>query len=200
MKQERRANRRGWLPLAIGAAGLAAGLVIGGARAVKELELSSEWELDAPAERVFELLLDTRNYAEWWPDMAGRIDTGGQTLTVGTVVQGAARLPIGVIPIPLPALHFTVRFPQIERNQRIRARVTGDVTGIAEWVLVPQDQGTILKNNTRLRLTHPLVNLAALALPESAWRANLEGMLLEACAGLRRALEFTEAELAVYRR
>lgn len=198
MKQERRAKKRSWLPLAIGAAGLAAGMVIGGARVVKELELSSEWEVDAPAERVFELLLETRSYAEWWPGIAGHIESGGQTLTVGTVVQGAAHLPMGFI--PLPALRFTVRFPQIERNLRIRARVTGDVTGIAEWVLVPQDQGVILKSNTRLRLTHPLVNLVALALPESTWRTHLETLLLEARAGLRRALEFTEAEVAVSRR
>ncbi len=182
----------------MGAAGLATGLVIGGARAVKELEFSSEWEIDAPAERVFELLLDTRSYAGWWHGIVGRVDTGGQTLTVGTVVQGAARLPVGSI--PLPALRFTVRFPQIERNQRIRARVTGDVTGIAEWVLVPQHQGVILKSNVRLRLTHPLVNLAALILPESAWRTNLEALLLEVRAGLRRALEFTEAEAVVSRR
>ncbi len=198
MQQERRAKKHSWLPLAMGAAGLAAGLVIGGARVVKELELSSEWEIDAPAERVFDLLLDTRSYAEWWPGIASRIDTGGQRLTGGTVVQGAAHLPIG--PIPLPALRFTIRFPQIERNQRIRARVTGDVTGIAEWVLVPQEQGVILKSNSRLRLTHPLVNLAALVLPESAWRTNLEALLLEVRAGLRRALEFTETEIAVSRR
>jgi|GEM_PF-1801672 len=199
MQKERRAKKRGWIPLALGAAGLATGLVIGGARAVKEVEISSEWEINAPVERVFEMLLDTRNYAEWWPEMAGRTNTGAPAINASTVAQCVAPLPISFLPFS-PALHMTIRFPQIERNQRIRARLTGDVTGIVEWVLAPQDRGVILKNNTRLRLTRPLLNLAVLALPESAWRANLESMLREARAGLRRALEFTEADLTVSRR
>ncbi|HEY7357739.1 MAG TPA: hypothetical protein VH590_14780, partial [Ktedonobacterales bacterium] len=74
------------------------------------------------------------------------------------------------------------------------------VSGIAEWVIVSQRGGVILKNNTRLRLTNPLLNLAALLLPESFWRANLERMLLEVRVGLRSALEFAEAEYALYRR
>jgi hypothetical protein len=62
MEHERRARNRFLIPLAIGAAGLATGIVLGGARAVKEVELSSEWEIAAPAEQIFEMLLDARNY------------------------------------------------------------------------------------------------------------------------------------------
>ncbi len=202
MANERRASKRGWrLPLALGAAGLAAGLVIGGARAVKEIEVSSEWEIDAPAEEVFEMLLDTRTYAAWWPEMAGHTNSGGPFITASTVARCVARLPIAFLPFR-PALHVTLRFPQIERNRRIRARLTGDVVGIAEWVLVPQGAGAgvILKNNTRLRLSNPLLNLAVLLLPESAWRPHLERLLLEARADLRRTLEFAEARFALARR
>lgn len=198
MENERRARKRGWLPLALGAAGLATGLVIGGARAVKEIEVSSEWEINAPAEQVFEMLLDTRNYAEWWPEMAGHTNTNGPLINASTVARCVARLPVSFLPF-LPALHMTIRFPQIERNLRIRARLTGDVSGIAEWLIVPQGEGVILKNNTRLRLTNPLLNLAALVLPESSWRTNLETMLREARAGLRRTLEFADAEFALSR-
>lgn len=197
MKQERRKSR-GWLPLALGAAGLAAGVVIGGAWAVKEVELSSEWEIDAPAEKVFEALLDTGNYAEWWPQISAHSTPGGPRISAATVVQAAMRLPLTLLPVA-PTLHVTVRFPQIERNLRIRARLTGDVVGISEWMFVPQGGGVILKNNTRLRLANPLMNLAVLALPESAWRGSLESLLLEARAGLHRALEYTEADLAVSR-
>lgn len=199
MEKERRASKHIWIPLAVGAAGLVAGVALGGARAVKEVELSSEWEIGAPAEQVFEMLLDTRNYAEWWPEMAGQTNTRGPLITASTVAQCVARLPVSFLPF-LPALHVTLRFPQIERDQRIRVRLTGDVSGIAEWVIVSQRGGVVLKNNTRLRLTSPLLNLAALLLPESVWRANLERMLLEVRAGLRSALEFAEAEYALYRR
>ena len=198
MEHERRARNRFLIPLAIGAAGLATGIVLGGARAVKEVELSSEWEIAAPAEHIFEMLLDTRNYAEWWPDLVGEVNSTGPFITAGTVVQCAAHAPVAFLPF-LPALRFTIRFPQIERQQRIRARLTGDVSGIAEWVIVPLGAGVILKNNTRLRLSNPLLNLAALVLPESAWRSHLEQMLLEVRAGLRRSLEFAEAEFALYR-
>ncbi len=199
MENERRARKHIWIPLAVGAAGLAAGTVLGGARAVKEVELSSEWEIDAPADQVFEMLLDTRNYAEWWPEMAGQTNTKGPFITASTVAHCVARVPVAFLWF-LPALHVTLRFPQIERDQRIRARLTGDVSGIAEWVIVPRRGGVILKNNTRLRLTNPLLNLAALLLPESAWRSNLERQLLEVRVGLRRALEFAEAEFVLYRR
>jgi hypothetical protein len=199
MEQERRARKHAWLPLALGAAGLATGLVIGGARAVKDVEISSEWEIDAPAEQVFALLLDMRNYAGWWPEMVCQATTKGPLITTGTVAHCVARVPIAFLPF-LPLLHITIRFPQIERNQRIRARLTGDVIGIAEWVLVPQGASVTLKNNMRLRLSNPLLNLAALLLPESAWRVNLEQRLLEMRAGLKRVLEFAEAEMAVYRR
>ncbi|HLV98625.1 MAG TPA: SRPBCC family protein [Ktedonobacterales bacterium] len=198
MANEGGAKKHRWIPLALGAAGLATGLVIGGARAVKEIEISSEWEIDAPAEQVFEMLLDTRNYAEWWPEIAGHANTAGPFITARTVARCAARVPVSFLPF-LPALHMTLHFPQIERNQRIRARLTGDVSGIAEWVIVPHGAGVVLKNNTRLRLTHPLLNLAALVLPEASWRLNLERMLLEARVGLRRTLEFPEAELALAR-
>ena len=198
MKQERRKSR-GWLPLALGAAGLAAGVVIGGAWAVKEVELSSEWEIDTLAEKVFEALLNTSNYAEWWPQISAHSTPGGSRISKATVVQAAMRLPLTLLPVA-PTLHMTVRFPQIERNLRIRARLTGDVVGISEWMLVPQADGVvILKNNTRLRLANPLINLAVLALPESSWRGSLESLLLEARAGLHRTLEYTEADLAVSR-
>lgn len=198
MGQERRKSR-GWLPLALGAAGLAAGVVIGGAWAVKEVELSTEWEIDAPKASVFDALLDSRNYAEWWPQISAHSMPGGPRIGTATVVRAAMRLPLALLPVA-PTLHVTVRFPQIERNLRIRARLTGDVVGISEWVLVPQGDGVILKNNTRLRLAHPLINLAALALPESSWRGSLEQLLLEARIGLHRVLEYTEANLAVSRR
>ena len=198
MERERRKGR-GWLPLALGAAGLAAGVVIGGAWAVKEVELSSEWEIDAPAEKVVRALLDPSNYAEWWPQISAHSMPGGPRIGAATVVRAAMRLPLSLLPVA-PTLHVTVRFPQIERNLRIRARLTGDVVGISEWVLVPQGGGVvILKNNTRLRLAHPLINLAALALPESAWRGSLEQLLLEARVGLHRVLEYAEADLAVAR-
>lgn len=197
MEQQRRKSR-GWLPLALGAAGLAAGVVIGGAWAVKEVELSTEWEIDTPAEKVFEALLDTGNYAEWWPQISAHSTPGGPRISAATVVQAAMRLPLALLSVA-PTLHMTVRFPQIERNLRIRARLTGDVVGISEWMLVSQGAGVILKNNTRLRLAHPLMNLAVLALPESSWRGSLETLLLEARAGLNRALEYTEADLAVSR-
>lgn len=199
MEQETRSKRRAWLPFLLGAAGLATGVVIGGARAIKEMEISTEWPLNASPDAVFEALLDTRNYAEWWPEISGRTNTGAPAITAASVAQCVAQLPVSLLPF-LPALHFAIRFPQIERPGRIRARLTGDVVGVAEWVIVPQREGgVLLKNNTRLRLARPLMNLAALVLPEKTWRANLEGMLIEARAGLRRALEFTEADLAVSR-
>ncbi len=197
MAQERRKGRS-WLPLALGAAGLAAGVVIGGAWAVKELEISTEWEIDAPPDKVFAALLETDNYADWWPQITAHSTTAGPRLSAATVVQAALRLPLGLLPLS-PTLRVTVRFPQIERNLRIRARLTGDVAGIAEWVLVPQGKGTLLKSNTRLRLAHPLMNLAALALPESTWRSTLEGLLIEVRGGLHRVLESTEADLAFSR-
>jgi hypothetical protein len=199
MEQESRAKRRGWLPLLFGAAGLAAGVVIGGARAVKEIEVAAEWPIDASAEAVFEALLETQNYADWWPECAGKTNTGAALMSQATLAQCV--VPLAFAPLPfLPALHVTVRFPQIDRNLRIRARLTGHVVGIAEWVIVPQREGVVLKNTTRVRLAHPLMNLAALVLPEKSWRANLEGMLLEVRAGLGRVLEATEADLALSRR
>jgi hypothetical protein len=199
MQQEGRAKRRGWLSLLlIGAAGVAAGVVIGGARAVKEIEVATEWPIDASAEEVFEALLEPGNYADWWPECAGKTNTGLELMGKATVVQCVVPLPFSPLPL-LPALHVTARFPQIERNLRIRARLTGQVAGIAEWVIVPQHEGVVLKLNARVRLAHPLMNLAALALPEKTWRAHLEGMLLEMRAGLRRALESTEAALALSR-
>lgn len=200
MEQERRTKRRGWLaPLLVGAAGLAAGVVIGGARAVKEIEVAAEWPLNASAEEVFEALLETHHYADWWPECAGKTNTGAPLISKATVAECVVPLPVSPLPL-LPALHVTVRFPQIDRNLRIRARLTGQVVGIAEWVIVPQGEGVVLKNNTRLRLSHPLMNLAALVLPEKTWRAHVEGMLLEMRAGLRRALEATEADLALSRK
>jgi hypothetical protein len=199
MEQESRAKGRGWLPLLFGAAGLAVGVVIGGARAVKEIEVAAEWPLRASAEEVFAALLETHNYAEWWPECAGKTNTGAPVLSQAMVAECVVPLPVAPLPW-LPALHVTLRFPQIERNLRIRARLTGQVVGIVEWVIVPQRVGVLLKQNTRLRLAHPLLNLAALLLPEKVWRADVEGMLLEMQAGLQRLLEATEADFALSRK
>jgi hypothetical protein len=200
MGEESRAKRRGWLaPLLVGAAGLAAGVVIGGARAVKEIEVATEWPIDAPPEEVFEALLETHNYADWWPECAGKTNTGLPLISKTTVAECV--VPLSFSPLPfLPALHVTVRFPQMDRNLRIRARLTGQVVGIAEWVIVPQHEGVVLKLNARMRLAHPLMNLAALVVPEKTWRAHLDGMLLEMRSGMRRAVEATEVALALPRR
>lgn len=197
--QKARAKRH--TQLLVGTAAFAAGLTVGGAYLVKDLEISSEWFLEATPQQVFEILRDTNRYALWWPTFVTRINGAVAPISHNLVVRCA--LPLALPRLQrLPPLRFTLRFPQVEKDLRIRARITGDIVGIAEWFLIPQPNGVLLKGMIRARLSRPLLNLLVRCVPERRWRPKWEEILQSArqslqqliVAGNRRARDSTFAQ------
>jgi len=182
MSQERSTTR-----LLMGTMAFAAGLAAGGAYLVKDLELSTEWFIEAPPSRVFATLCATDRYALWWPAFAQR--TNGAVAPIGPNLVVRCLLPV-VVPRWrwLPPLRFTLRFPQVEPNVQIRARITGDITGVAEWLIVPQPHGVLLRGYVRARLSRPLLNLIVRCTPERTWRPAIEETLRQARDRLQRLL------------
>lgn len=178
--------------------GFLAGIAVGAAKAVKELEFSSEWYIDAPVSQVYQALREIDSYHYWWPALATRTNSVVAPINHNLMVRCSMTQPVSFLQ-GLPPLRFTIRFPNVEKDLRIRARFTGDIAGIAEWVVISQAKGTLVKSNSRLRVTNPLTALALLFLPEAIWRSRLEATLAQARDGLRRRLEQAEQDRAFER-
>jgi carbon monoxide dehydrogenase subunit G len=121
--------------------------------------------LEAPAERVWEVLADWRRYPEWMPDVSWvrRLDEeegAGMRLAIRTKVLG--------IPLVTDELLITAWEPP----NRMGVYHKGLVRGAAEWRLEALDGGTRFTWIEDLRMPPPMLGAIALFLYSPVLRWN----------------------------
>ncbi|MGH3433497.1 MAG: SRPBCC family protein [Thermocrispum sp.] len=105
-----------------------------------EYRFRNSWLLAAPADQVYQAVVDVAGYARWWPDVRTvlRIDDDTAELVC------RATLPYRVV----------VRMRRLEEDPvsgRLRVRLTGDLEGSLGSKVLPLDGGT------RLEITQDVV-------------------------------------------
>ncbi|MAO79235.1 SRPBCC family protein [uncultured Nocardioides sp.] len=129
------------------------------------------WHVDAPPERVREVLVDVERYVEWWP----------QVVAVGYLGEGR-----GLV-LCRSALPYTLQLVLTEvlnRPDVLEVGVEGDLEGTVRFELRPEGGGTRLDFAQDVVVPGLLGALSRVARPVLTW--NHDRMMRGCVEGVRR--------------
>lgn len=149
-----------------------------------DYEFLTTWCVDAPIDRVWEVLNESARYPAWWPGVrAVELLRGGDADGVGQVSRFSWR---SLLPY---TLRFDMRVTRVERPYVIEGEATGELEGRGVWRLYDGD-GTAVVYDWRVRTTQPWMNLLGpVARPAFAWNHDL--VMRQGGFGLARELGAT---------
>jgi len=145
-------------------------------RVWREYAFVDEWDVSAPPEAVYDVLIDARTYPRWWRPVYIDVQTGAPP-AVGSVSDQhfKGRLPYH--------LHTHSKLTRLEPGALIEADVDGDLRGRGVWTLTAIPGGTHLRFDWTVHADRPLLRtLTPLLRP--ALRANHNWAIARAIEGL----------------
>src|SRR5688500_3901867 len=147
-----------------------------------DYEFLTTWCIDAPIDRVFELLNDSASFPDWWKSVAStEILEPGDDENVGQLVRYSWR---GALPYTLT---FDSRVTRVEPPHLIEGQATGELEGVGVWRLFSGAGSTAVLYTWRVRTTKPWMNVwGPLLRPGFRW--NHDRVMLEGGEGLARRL------------
>ena len=109
-----------------------------------------EWDVDAPQEHIFDILVDTRSYPEWWTPtyLSGESEGPPEPGSVSRV-RFKSKLPF--------VFKATSRLVRVNRPHEFEANVEGDLRGVAVWTLTPRNGKVHVRFDWRVFADHPLI-------------------------------------------
>ena len=139
------------------------------------------WHLDAPIDRVYEVLKESGDYPRWWKGVESvEMLAHGDEHGVGQVDRHAWR---SALPYTLV---FDARVTRVEELRLIEAQITGELEGIGVWRLFA-GEGTAVVFDWRVRTTRTWMNrLGPIARPVFIW--NHDRVMAAGGIGLAREL------------
>jgi uncharacterized protein YndB with AHSA1/START domain len=143
---------------------------------VREYVFVDEWDVAAPAERVFDALADPRTYPAWWRPVYISAEADGPP----EVGREASQHFKGRLPY---TLRTTSRIVALERPHRVEAQVEGDLAGVGIWTLTPAGASTHVRFDWRVRPGRALLRYLTPAL-RPAFRWNHAWAIARAIDGL----------------
>jgi len=144
--------------------------------------LLSQWRIDAPLARVWDVLYDPTGWPAWWPYVASvdRLDSGDPD-GIGTRYRfhWTSRLPYSI--------RITTRVAEVTSLQTIRAIASGDLQGEGTWRLRSVGDATLVEYTWRVALDRAWMRLfAPLLRPVFTWNHN--AVMAAGESGLQRLL------------
>lgn len=138
----------------------------------------TDWELTAPIEQVFEVLAHPEVFEAWWPSV-----TRSALVSEGDADELGARSRYTIQGPLLYTMTFDLKTIEVERPNRLRTVVRGDLVGTGTFLLEPAGAGTRVRFNWDVATTKGWMNLAAIvAKPVLAWAHDR--VMLEGCAAM----------------
>lgn len=156
----------------------------------RQFQLTSEWRLDAPLDRVWDALCAVERWPGWWPSVR-RVEplATGDENGIGAVNRftWATALPYD--------LAFVMTVADMQPMRRIEGHAAGELEGTGVWTLTRSDVGadglTIARYDWQVDVTKPWMHrLAPLLTPVFAWNHGV--VMRRGEQGLRRHLELTQ--------
>src|SRR5262245_55909437 len=142
----------------------------------------SIWQVDAPIERVWEVIHDSPRYPQWWKYVASVEQLSpGDSHGIGAIqrYRWTTALPYSLV--------FESRVTRSEPPHLLEATAVGELDGLGRWELEAEGVGTAVRYTWNVRTTKPWMNLLApLARPAFAW--NHDVIMREGGEGLARWL------------
>ena len=109
-----------------------------------------EWDVDAPQDRVFDALADSRTYPDWWTPTYLEVETDGPP-EVGGISRQRFK---GKLPY---VLETTTRATRLNPPEVVEAEVDGDLRGRATWTLTRRDGRVHVRFDLRVYADRPLL-------------------------------------------
>ena len=147
-----------------------------------DYEFLTTWCIDAPLERVYEVIDDSAAWPEWWKGVTAVevLEPGGE----GGLGQLARYSWRSALPY---TLQFDSRVTRIEPPHLIEGQATGELEGVGVWRLFASPEGTAVLYSWRVRTTQRWMNLMGpLARPGFRW--NHDRVMHQGGVGLARRL------------
>jgi hypothetical protein len=139
----------------------------------------TEWRLEAPIERVFEILHDTLAWPEWWPAVKAveEIRPATSRGSLGAVRRFTFN---GKLPYTLT---FDMTGEADARPTVLAGRATGELEGTGVWTLREEDGVTLARYDWNIRTTRWWMNLVA-PLAGGAFRSNHDFVMRSGAKGI----------------
>jgi uncharacterized protein YndB with AHSA1/START domain len=138
-------------------------------QALNDYCFTTDWVLGAPIEAVWDVMVASEQWPEWWPYLDSVIEIAkGNFDGTGSLLRFTWG---GSLPYKLS---FQIMMTQIVRPSLIEGRISGDLEGIGYWLLSEEGFGsTHVRYLLKVRTTKPWMNLVApLARWYFAWNHN----------------------------
>ncbi len=102
----------------------------------RKYEFRSVWRLEAPVEKVWEQILHSEHWPEWWPYVVRvvELDPGGEN-GIGNVRHYEFTCPYRY------KLSFQLKLTDREEYRYLRGIATGNLEGEGEWIFRPVTGG-----------------------------------------------------------
>jgi len=148
-------------------------------------EFLTTWLLDAPIDRVFDVLHDSKGYPDWWKGVQSvEVLEEGDEDGVGELDRFSWR---SVLPY---TLEFDTRVTRVERPHLLEGNATGELEGVGTWRVFEGPPGTAVTYDWRVRTTKAWMNaFGPVARPAFSWNHDL--VMRQGGHGLARRLNAT---------
>ena len=142
----------------------------------------THWEMPAPIERVWEAIIQTERWPDWWHGLQSVVELKpGDANRLGAIQRFAWK---GILPYMLVV---EMRVTRVERPRTLESEASGELEGRGRWSLLPSAVGTHVRYDWMVRTTKPWMNrFAPLARPLFAWNHHV--VMRGGERGLRRWL------------
>ena len=147
-----------------------------------DYEFLTTWCIDAPLERVYEVIDDSAAWPEWWKGVTAVevLEPGGED-GLGQLARYSWRSSLPY------TLQFDSRVTRIEPPHLIEGQATGELEGVGVWRLFASPEGTAVLYSWRVRTTQRWMNLwGPMARPAFRW--NHDRVMHQGGVGLARRL------------
>jgi Polyketide cyclase / dehydrase and lipid transport len=142
----------------------------------------TDWRFRAPAQRVWDVVLDIERYPGWWKNFRQVRVTQGDGRSNGSVIECVVR---GSLPY---SLRYALEVMESEEYRHILLRSTGDLVGTGRWAFNEVERETQAIYHWDVATTNPILNLVA-PLAKSALAKNHERVMANGYAALRPHVE-----------
>jgi uncharacterized protein YndB with AHSA1/START domain len=151
---------------------------------VADYRFVTEWRLDAPIERVFDIVEDSLAWPEWWPSVRAveRLKAGDDD-----GIGGVDRMTfVGRLPYRLA---FDMRVTRRARPTALVGSATGELEGVGDWSFREDGGRTVVRYVWAIRTTRRWMNvLAPLPFVDALFRLNHHAVMRDGLRGIRGRL------------
>ena len=150
----------------------------------------TEWEIEAPLDRVCQAISDCRQWPRWWKAVE-RVEEcePGDANGIGSVKRFTWR---GKLPYRLT---FDIRITRAVALTMVEGRASGEVEGVGRWRFQSAGETTRVRYEWQVRTTRRWMNLIApIAGPVFKW--NHDQVMRQGAEGMARLLRARLVDLA----